>query len=81
VTLEEATSHAVSAAKAGDLDALEFALTARAQAIAAGGLPTREILEAGNHTLQILKGLIARLTHLREAVGREDTSPGIDCRF
>ena len=81
MTLEEATTRAVADAKAGDLDALEQALSARAKAIKSGAIPTREALEAGEHALRLLKSMIARMTNLRAAIWRQDATSRIDYRL
>lgn len=86
MTLEAAARQALSAAEAGDLDALARALDARAEAIAGGGVPTLEILALGQRTLDLLQALIrtggqesARLEQIHAAfAGNLNRPPNID---
>ncbi len=56
--LEEASAAALEAARAGDLDALEAALAARAAALASSEQPTPGVHAAGELTAQLLRDLI-----------------------
>src|ERR1051326_3337124 len=58
MTLAEASKLALAAAEAGDLSALEQALTARAHAIAAGEIASPDSFEAGEQTFQLLEALL-----------------------
>ena len=58
MTLEDASSAALEAARAGDLDALSHALTDRAEALARGEQPTPGVHAAGELTAQLLRSLI-----------------------
>ncbi len=88
MTLGEASRQALSAAKAGDLEALARALEARAEAIAAGALPTRAIVEDGEQTVAQLQSLMrglgvdsARLKQFEEAFAAQmPRAPHIDYR-
>jgi hypothetical protein len=81
MTLEEATRQAHSAAMAGDLDAVEKALAARADAIAAGGVPTSEIISTGEQTLELLRSLVRRLGQIQTGFAASlNLPPNIDCR-
>jgi hypothetical protein len=76
MSLEQATAAALAAAQAGDLDAVERALEARARALAAGAVPTPGVAAAGDLTLQLVRELRARLAHL-EQFDHTDTGPSI----
>jgi len=88
MTLDDASSLALSAAEAGDLDALASAMELRAEAIAAGGIPTPEIIADGQRTIELLQALIragvldsARLGQvLAGFTGSLNVSPNIDYR-
>lgn len=69
-TLKQATQAALAAAEAGDLDALEAALAARARAIAAGAAPTPEDLMAGQRLRELLLALRRRLQAQSEQLRR-----------
>lgn len=73
MTLEQASVAALEAARAGDLDALEAALAARAIALQRGEPATPGVHSAGELTAQLLRNLIrdtglesARLRQLAE---------------
>jgi hypothetical protein len=79
VTLEQASLAALAAAEAGDLEALELALEARAAALAAGEAPTPGTLSAGELTLQHLREFRAKLHRLQQFT-EETPAAAVDVR-
>ena len=82
MTLEEASAAALKAAQAADLDGLASALSARAEALAVGAIPTPGVHAAGELTAQLLRDLIretglesARLMQIELAVGADAERP------
>ncbi len=87
-SLEDATCQALAAAEAGDMNALEAALDARANALERGDEPTPEILSKGQRTFELLEEFIrkfrlesARLKQVQEGfAGRDVRAPFLDYR-
>lgn len=63
MTLEQATSQALDAARRGDLDALSQALAFRDRALAAGEVPTPGVHAAGELAAQLLRDLIQTIRY------------------
>ena len=80
MTLEEATRQALDAADSGDLDALEHALEARAQAIAGGEEPDAGTLASGEQIRGLLLGFITRLRRISSGFAPDVSDPRMDYR-